>query len=79
MTIGADLRLGLLGVAEIDRSLVHWCFLVDTVHTAGTLWMIWVYAVDNFANVNYLATTLWPVSAAPLFAGVSILRVVLPI
>ena len=49
------------------RALVNWCFIVDTAHTAGTLWMIWVYAVDNFSNTRYLGITLWPISAAPLF------------
>ena len=57
--------------AFTGRALVHWCFFIDSVHTAGTLWMIWRYAVDNFANTPYLATTLWPVSAAPMFVGES--------
>ncbi|KAI0700382.1 hypothetical protein C8T65DRAFT_831590 [Cerioporus squamosus] len=51
------------------RGLVHWCFLLDTAHTGAALWMLWHYAVDNFANYDFLTTTLWPVSATPLFVG----------
>ena len=56
------------------RALVHWCFFMDSVHTAGTLWMLWRYTVDHFADNQYLLTALWPVSAAPLFVGESRLR-----
>ena len=51
------------------RALVHWCFLVDTVHSSMALWVLWRYSVDNFMNFDFLATTLWPVSASPLFVG----------
>ncbi|RDX48958.1 hypothetical protein OH76DRAFT_1404148 [Lentinus brumalis] len=54
------------------RGLVHWCFLLDTAHSGAALWMIWHYAVDNFADYDYLTTTLWPVSATPLFVGTSL-------
>ena len=50
---------------------MHWCFFLDTVHSAAVLWMLWHYSVDNFANYGYLITTLWPMSAAPLFVGAS--------
>ncbi|KAI0753719.1 hypothetical protein C8Q74DRAFT_332216 [Fomes fomentarius] len=51
------------------RALVHWCFLVDTVHSMTALWLLWHYSVNNFTKVSFLATTLWPVSAAPLFVA----------
>ncbi|RPD72800.1 hypothetical protein L226DRAFT_147466 [Lentinus tigrinus ALCF2SS1-7] len=51
------------------KGLVHWCFFLDTVHSGAVLWMLWNYAVDNFANYDFLTTTLWPVSATPLFVA----------
>lgn len=51
------------------RVLVHWCFLVDTGHSMAALWLLWHYSVNNFTKVSFLSTTLWPVSAAPLFVG----------
>ncbi|KAI0742385.1 hypothetical protein C8Q80DRAFT_1346169 [Daedaleopsis nitida] len=51
------------------RALVHWCFFVDTVHSATALWVLWRYSVDHFADHAFATMTLWPVSAIPLFVG----------
>ncbi|KAH9916601.1 uncharacterized protein BXZ73DRAFT_105794 [Epithele typhae] len=53
------------------RLLVHWCILVDSVHTGAMLWMLWQYSVANFANPDYISLVLWPLSACPVFAGPS--------
>ncbi|PPR06270.1 hypothetical protein CVT24_000889 [Panaeolus cyanescens] len=48
------------------KCLVAWTFLLDTFHTCALIYMLWVYVVDHFSDVAFLANILWPFSATPI-------------
>lgn len=49
------------------RCLVAWVALVDTTHTASTMYMLWYYVVANFTNPSVVGTIPWPLTAQPIF------------
>lgn len=48
------------------RSTVMFLFLLDTVHSAGAVYMIWGYLVSGYGNVATMAVALWPYPFTPI-------------
>ena len=58
--------------ARTRRGLVHWCFVIDSIHSGAALWLLWNATVTHFADVDSLFQIRWPISAVPLFVGKSL-------
>ncbi|KAJ7031091.1 hypothetical protein C8F04DRAFT_1263127 [Mycena alexandri] len=56
---------------RIIRYLVAWEFMIDTFHSAITVYFLWIYMVDNFLNAPFLQTAPWTVSAVPIVTALS--------
>ncbi|TFY82838.1 hypothetical protein EWM64_g1174 [Hericium alpestre] len=55
--------------------LVAWVILLDTFHTAASVYMLWDYVVTNFNNPAILSAAPWPFPSTPIvtvFASVPI-------
>lgn len=55
--------------------LVAWVMLLDTFHTAASVYMLWDYVVTNFNNPAFLSAAPWPFPSTPIvtaFASVPI-------
>ncbi|GBE81317.1 hypothetical protein BKA93DRAFT_822805 [Sparassis latifolia] len=50
-----------------NQAMVCWTFAVDTTHTAASVWMLWYYLVQNFANAPVIGTLPWPYLSLPIF------------
>ncbi|KAJ6620783.1 hypothetical protein B0H10DRAFT_2356353 [Mycena sp. CBHHK59/15] len=55
---------------KIIRYLVLWESILETFHSAISIYFIWLYLVDNFLNASFLATAPWPITAVPLLATI---------
>lgn len=53
----------------IIKSLVYFTFTVDTFYTISSVYMLWVYVVDNFNNPAILSTFPWPYACTPLITA----------
>ncbi|KAJ7093462.1 hypothetical protein B0H15DRAFT_832419, partial [Mycena belliarum] len=53
------------------RCLVAWEFLIDTFHSAASIYFIWLYMVENFLNAQFLQAAPWPLTAVPLLTAMS--------
>ncbi|OBZ74879.1 hypothetical protein A0H81_05146 [Grifola frondosa] len=49
------------------KLMVNFLVVVDTVHTASSVYMLWYYAVANFSNLSVLVTAPWPFTATPIW------------
>lgn len=54
------------------RFLVWWTFILDSFHTASLIYMLWIYVVVEFENVEFLQQVLWPFSATPAVTSLSV-------
>ncbi|KAJ7485100.1 hypothetical protein B0H11DRAFT_2018115 [Mycena galericulata] len=57
--------------SRATRYLVAWEFLIDTFHSAVSIYFIWLYIVDNFLNAAFLQAAPWPLTAVPLLTAMS--------
>ncbi|THH17028.1 hypothetical protein EW146_g3708 [Bondarzewia mesenterica] len=60
---------------KLIQILVAWVMLLDTFHTAATVYMLWDYVVTNFNNSAFLDAAPWPFPSTPIvtsFASVPI-------
>ncbi|KAA1467058.1 hypothetical protein DENSPDRAFT_812490 [Dentipellis sp. KUC8613] len=60
---------------NVIRFLVGWVMLLDTFHTAASVYMLWDYVVINFNNPAILNAAPWPFPSTPIvtvFASVPI-------
>jgi len=60
---------------KLIQFLVAWVCLLDTFHTAASVYMLWVYVVTNFNNPAILTEAPWPFPSTPIvtvFASVPI-------
>jgi hypothetical protein len=53
---------------HIIRLLVFWVMILDTVHTASTVYMLWQFTVPNFGNLKVFSSVPWPFPATPIFS-----------
>lgn len=52
-----------------NRVLVHWILLLDTVHTACTIYMLWDFTIPNFGNYDVFTNVPWPFPTTPIFSS----------
>jgi hypothetical protein len=50
------------------RLLVFWCMVLDTFHTATTVYMLWDFAVDHFGKYDIYHELPWTYSTTPIFS-----------
>ncbi|KAJ6456421.1 hypothetical protein C8R45DRAFT_1110936 [Mycena sanguinolenta] len=53
------------------RSLVVWEFFLSIFCTATSVYVVWLYLVDNCFNPAFLASGSWPIAAVPLLSALS--------
>ncbi|KIK58069.1 hypothetical protein GYMLUDRAFT_246431 [Collybiopsis luxurians FD-317 M1] len=51
------------------KIFILWELLVDTCHSAVAIYLLWLFAVDNFMNEAFLKTAPWPPSSICLFTA----------
>ena len=56
------------------RVLVAWVMLLDTFHTAASVYMLWDYVVTNFNNTAFLSAAPWPFPSTPIVTALYVLR-----
>jgi len=49
------------------RLLVAWVMILDTVHTACTIYMLWDFTVSNFGNPAVFTKSSWVFPTTPIF------------
>lgn len=50
------------------RILVFWCMILDTFHTAVTVFMLWDYTVANFGKYEIYKSLPWAYSTTPIYS-----------
>ncbi|KAF7302846.1 hypothetical protein MKEN_01246700 [Mycena kentingensis (nom. inval.)] len=55
--------------SPLIKGLVAWALLLDLVHSAAIIWVIWQYAITHFGDQAFLATTPWPYPMTPIFSA----------
>ncbi|KAI0692149.1 hypothetical protein BC835DRAFT_1358287 [Cytidiella melzeri] len=48
------------------KFMVLFLFLLDTVHSAAVMWMLWVYCVAGYGDPSTLAIAPWPYTFTPI-------------
>ena len=56
------------------RVLVAWVMLLDTFHTAASVYMLWDYVVTNFNNPAFLSAAPWPFPSTPIVTALYVPR-----
>ncbi|KAJ7489468.1 hypothetical protein FB451DRAFT_691233 [Mycena latifolia] len=57
--------------SRTTRYLVTWELAVDTFHSATSVYLVWLYMVENYLNAPFLQSAPWPISAVPLITAMS--------
>ncbi|KAF7331342.1 hypothetical protein MKEN_00011900 [Mycena kentingensis (nom. inval.)] len=57
------------GDSTVIKCLVAWALLLDVIHSAAIIWVIWEYTITHFGDLAFLATTPWPYPMTPIFSA----------
>ncbi|KAH7921677.1 hypothetical protein BV22DRAFT_1132059 [Leucogyrophana mollusca] len=55
------------------KYMVLFLFILDTIHSATSIYMAWIYCVENYGNPTALTIAVWPYTFTPIATALAAL------